>query len=80
MLINHPLKHVATEALLFVSATWVDPTLLLSYYMHSCHVALRVGKDDVYFVSKAATGGFEDKDLCNNSVRIEKRDGVREET
>ena len=42
--------------------------------MHSCHVALRVGKDDVYFVSKAATGGFEDKDLCNNSVRIKKRE------
>ena len=48
--------------------------------MHSCHVALRVGKDDVYFVSKAATGGFEDKDLWNNSVRIEKRDREREET
>ena len=39
-----------------------------------CHVALRVGIDDVYFVDIAATGGFEGKDLSYNSLRIGKRE------
>ena len=42
-----------------------------------CSVALRVGIDDVYFVGIAATGGFEGKDLSNDSLRIAERDRAK---